>query len=251
MRNIKLIIEYDGANYHGWQAQAGCGLPTIQETIGRAVNSLAGEEVAIHSSGRTDSGVHALGHVANFMTSSPIPPEAWAPALNRILPPDIRVISSSEAAPGFHARYSATGKLYRYLILNRPVPSALYRNHTWHVARPLNIRSMRLAARYIIGRHDFSSFRSAACNARNPVRTVRKIEIDKIGGLVEISIEADAFLMHMARNIVGTLVEVALGRFRPGLVKDILEARDRTRAGRTAPAGGLYLVKVFYPKGQE
>lgn len=250
MRNIKLIIEYDGAHYHGWQAQPGSDMQTIQETMELAVSRLAGEEIKIHSSGRTDAGVHALGHVVNFMTSSPIPPEGWAPALNRILPPDIRVISSSLAAPDFHSRYSATGKLYRYLIINRPAQSALYRNHAWHVKRPLNIRSMRLAARHLIGRHDFSSFRSADCNAKNPVRTVRKIDIKKRGEFVEIFIEADAFLMHMARNIVGTLVEAGLGRFRPGHVKEILDARDRTQAGRAAPARGLYLVKVFYPEGQ-
>lgn len=247
MRNIKLILEYDGTNYHGWQTQAGTGRATVQETIGQAIKQLTNEEVRIAFSGRTDAGVHALGHAANFMTAGRIPAGAWAPALNRVLPPDIRVISSEEAPLDFHARFSAAGKTYRYIILNRPEPSALERNRAWHVGRPLKLRAMRDAAKHLIGRHDFSAFRGSQCNAKTPVRTLRSLTIRKRGGLIEITLEADAFLMHMARNIVGTLVEAGLGRFTPEDVKRMLRSRDRRMAGRTAPATGLYLVSVSYP----
>ena len=251
MRNIRLILEYDGTNYHGWQSQAGTGRPTIQDTLEGAIKGLTGEEVKTVSSGRTDAGVHALGHVANFTTESRIPPEAWAPALNRLLPADIRVLSSEDAKPDFHARYSATGKIYKYTILRRREPSALYRNFAWHVGRALKLTAMREAAEHLVGKHDFSAFRAAACGAKTPVRSLRSLEIKKRGDFIEISLEADAFLMHMARNIVGTLVEVGLGRFSPGDVKGMLKSRDRTTAGRTAPPQGLYLVTVFYKGGKK
>ncbi len=245
-RNIRLIIEYDGTNYHGWQSQAGSGRPTIQDELEKALGALAGGPVRTISSGRTDAGVHAFGHVANFPTDSPIPPESWAPALNRLLPADIRIVSSEEAGPDFHARYSATGKQYRYLVLARRAPSALLRSRAWHVDRRLNLTAMRKAAAFLIGRHDFSAFRSSDCGAKTPVRRLRALTIRKKDDLVEFTLEADAFLMHMARNIVGTLVEVGLGRFVPGEVKEMLRSRDRKRAGRTAPAQGLHLVQVFY-----
>lgn len=247
-RNIKLILEYDGTPYYGWQSQAGSGRPTVQETVEQAITQVGQEEVALASSGRTDAGVHAYGHVANFATEHSMPPEAWAPALNHLLPPDIRVLSSEEAPLDFHSRYSAAGKVYHYLILNRHAPSALERNRAWHVPQELNLAAMRRAARFLVGTHDFSAFRASACGARNPVRTLRSLAIRKSGDVVEVRLEADAFLHHMARNIVGTLLEVGLGRFQPRDVKDILVSRDRKRAGRTAPAQGLYLVRVHYPK---
>jgi tRNA pseudouridine38-40 synthase len=248
MRNIKLILEYDGTNYHGWQSQAGSGMQTIQETLEQALEALTREKVKTVSSGRTDAGVHALGHVANFSTDSRIPAGAWAPALNRLLPGDIRVISSEEVPAGFHARYSATGKVYRYRILNRKAPSALFRHYAWHIGRELNTAGMRRAALALVGRHDFSAFRSSACGAKTPVRNVRSLTIRKSGDFIDVTLKADAFLMHMARNIVGTLVEAGLGRFSADDVKRILKSRDRTRAGKTAPAHGLYLVEVRYPR---
>ncbi len=248
LRNIKLILEYDGTNYHGWQTQAGSDRPTIQQALEQAIKKLAGEEVTIHSSGRTDAGVHALRQAANFPTAGRIPGESWAPALNHHLPPDIRVSSSEEAAPDFHARKSAVGKIYRYVILNRREPSALERNRAWHVNLPLNLRAMRLAAGHLVGKHDFSAFRASACNAKTPVRKLKSLAIRKQGDFVELLLEADAFLMHMARNIAGTLAEVGLGRFTPDDVKRMLKSRDRRTAGRTAPAHGLYLVEVFYRK---
>lgn len=247
MRNIKLTIEYAGTNYHGWQSQAGSGQPTIQETLEHAIEQAAGEAVRTASSGRTDAGVHARGHVANFSTNSSLPAAAWAPVLNRLLPEDIRVLSSEEAPADFHARFSATGKIYEYRVLNRKAPSALLRDRAWHVDRKLNVAAMRRAAAVLKGRHDFSAFRSAACNAKTAVRRLRSLTVVRKGDSVFIRLEADAFLMHMARNIAGTLVEAGLGRLNAGDVRNILRSRDRTRAGKTAPARGLYLVSVMYP----
>lgn len=245
-RNIKLILEYDGTNYHGWQSQKGSGKPTIQETLEHAIQDLTKETTTICSSGRTDAGVHAFGHVANFSTSKTMPPEAWAPALNHLLPLDIRVLSSEEAPADFHSRFSASGKTYRYVILNRHAPSALYRNRAWHIDCKLNLSAMRRGGTVLVGTHDFSAFRSSGCGAKTPVRTLKKLTIKKSGEFVEILLEADAFLMHMARNIVGTLVEVGLKRRPVEDVKRILLSCDRNKAGRSAPSCGLYLLKVFY-----
>jgi tRNA pseudouridine38-40 synthase len=248
MRNIKLILEYDGTNYQGWQRQAGSGKPTIQETLEHALEKVAEEEVHTYSSGRTDAGVHALGHVANFKTSTAIPAAAWAPALNRVLPADIRVLASENVALDFHARYSALGKTYRYSILRRREPTALYRNYVWHINVPLNISRMRKGLAFLVGRHDFSAFRGSGCTARSSVRTIQSAKIRRRGDFIEIWLEADAFLRYMVRNIIGTLVEVGLGRYHPEDVKRILESRDRKKAGRTAPSRGLYLINVTYPE---
>ena len=245
-RNIKIIIEYDGTNYHGWQSQSGSGRATIQETLEQTLKELTGEDVKTHASGRTDAGVHALGHVAHFRTESQIPSAAWAPALNHLLPEDIRVLSSEDVPEDFHARYSSTGKIYRYVILNRRAPSALHRSRAWLIDRKLNLSAMRRAAGILIGKHNFSAFRSSACGAKTPVRKLKALTIMKRGEFVEILLEADAFLMHMARNIVGTLVDVGLGRYTVEAVEQMLLSCDRSKAGRTAPACGLYLVKVLY-----
>jgi tRNA pseudouridine38-40 synthase len=247
MRNIKLILEYDGTNYHGWQSQAGTGKPTIQDTLEQALAALVKTKCTIYSSGRTDAGVHAFGHVANFKTRSSIPSGAWAPALNHLLPADIRVLISEETQHDFHARYSALSKIYKYRILNRRTPTALYRNYAWHVHAPLNLRKMRLAASHLLGKHDFSSFRGSGCGAKTPVRTLMGAAIRKRGDFIEIWLTADSFLQYMARNITGTLVETGLGRISPDKVKQVLKARDRTLAGRTAPSQGLYLIEVMYP----
>jgi tRNA pseudouridine38-40 synthase len=245
-RNIKLILEYEGTNYHGWQSQIGSGMPTIQDVLEHALEKLTTEQIKTVSSGRTDAGVHALGHVANFKTASRIPAEAWAPALNHLLPNDIRVLLSEEVPDDFHARFSAQGKIYQYRILNRQSPSALYRNYSWYMNQRLNLKNMRSAAACLVGKHDFTAFRSSGCGAKTPVRTLKELTIKKHGEFVEVFLEADAFLMHMARNIVGTLVEVGLNRRPVEDVKRILLSRDRNKAGRTAPSCGLYLYRVFY-----
>ena len=246
LRNIRLTLEYEGTNYHGWQSQTGSGLATVQETLEKALSGLSGASVKVNGSSRTDAGVHALGYICNIVTSSPIPPAAWAPALNHFLPEDIRVLSSVETALDFHARFSAIGKLYSYRILNRRAPSALYRHAAWHVNQPLDTRVMENAAEHLTGQHDFSAFRAAGCSASSPIRTLKPIIITKTADMVEITLEADSFLQYMVRNITGTLVEVALGRFRPEEVKQMLLSCDRKTAGRTAPPHGLYLVRVLY-----
>jgi tRNA pseudouridine38-40 synthase len=246
MRNIKLILEYDGTAYHGWQSQRGSGKATVQDSIEGALTILAKEHITVAASGRTDAGVHALGQVANFLTESPIPSGSWAPAVNRLLPPDIRVLSSDEVPADFHARRSARGKTYRYQILNRRMPSALLRDRVWHVDRKLNLAAMRRCAAVLVGRHDFSAFRSASCSAKSPRRHLRSLTVRKHGEIVELQLEADAFLMHMARNIVGTLMDAGLGRYNAGDVETMLRSRNRSRAGRTAPAHGLCLLSVVY-----
>ena len=248
MRNIKLILEYDGTNYHGWQTQARSGKPTIQETLEQALFKLTNENVITYSSGRTDAGVHALGHVANFKTANQIPAAAWAPAINHLLPVDIRVLASEEVALDFHARYSALRKTYQYRILRRRPPTALFRNYAWHINVPLNVSNMRKGLTFLLGRHDFSAFRGSGCTAKSPVRTIVSASIKKSGDFIDLRIEADAFLQYMVRNITGTLVEVGLGRFNPDDIKRMLESRDRKEAGKTAPPQGLYLVSVTYPE---
>jgi tRNA pseudouridine38-40 synthase len=245
-RNIKLILEYDGTNYHGWQSQAGSGMPTIQETLEKALTLLSKEEGKVFSSGRTDAGVHALGQVINFQTKTSIPAPAWAPALNRLLPADIRVLTSEEVSPEFHARYSARSKVYKYRILNRHAQTAIYRAYAWHINLPLNVSRMRRASSVLLGKHDFSSFRGSGCSAKSPIRTLKSVAIRKNGEFLELLFEADAFLQYMVRNITGTLVEVGLGRFNTNEIVKILRAKDRSMAGKTAPPHGLYLLSVTY-----
>jgi tRNA pseudouridine38-40 synthase len=192
--------------------------------------------------------VHALGQVANFSTAKTMPVEAWAPALNHLLPKDIRVLLSEEVPADFHARFSASGKTYKYVMLNRQAPSALLRKRAWHIDRKLNVNAMRKGAAFLVGKHDFSAFRGSGCGAKSPVRNINLLSIRKKGEVIEILIEAEAFLMHMARNIVGTLVETGLGRLKAKDVKRILDSKDRKMAGRTAPPHGLYLVEVYYRK---
>jgi tRNA pseudouridine38-40 synthase len=249
MRNVKLILEYEGTKYHGWQSQAGSGMATIQETLEQAIKTLTHKKTVTWSSGRTDAGVHALGHVVNFTTTKTMPAEAWAPALNHLLPHDIRVLSSKKVPADFHARYSASGKTYKYVIMNRQAPSALNRDRAWHIIQKLDLSAMRRGATVLLGKHDFSSFRGAGCGANTPVRTISSVSIRKRGDIVEVLLKADAFLMHMARIIVGTLAEVGIGRFKAKDIKTILGSKNRTLAGRTAPSRGLYLVEVYYRKG--
>jgi tRNA pseudouridine38-40 synthase len=243
-RNIKLVVEYDGTNYRGWQVQPDC--PTIQGELELAVKQITGEAVRVTGAGRTDSGVHALGQVANFHTSSDMPVGKMRRALNAVLPRDIVALDLSEVPESFNARHSARSKRYRYSILNRVVPSAIQRYQVMHVAQPLDVAAMKEAAGHLVGTLDFSSF---ACNSGkedNPVRTVMEIAIEKRDDYVIIEIEAISFLYKMVRSIVGTLIEVGMGKMSPIDVLNILQARDRKAAGQTAPAGGLALVRVDY-----
>ena len=243
-RNIKLVVEYEGTRYCGWQVQPNG--PTIQEKLELAIRQITGETVRVAGAGRTDAGVHASGQVANFHTSSRMPAGRMRHAMNAVLPDDIVVLDLSEAPESFHARYSAKSKRYRYSILNRQAPSALHRYCALHLAQPLNIAAMREAAGHLIGTWDFSSFGCNAGGEDNPVRTVLGISIDKQEDYVTIEIEAVSFLYKMVRSIVGTLVDVGKGKVSASDVLRILRDRDRKRASATAPAHGLTLVQVDY-----
>ena len=244
MKNIKLLLEYDGTNFAGWQWQP--NRPTLQGALEEAIKKTSGEEIRVTASGRTDAGVHARGQVVSFLTGAGLEGASWRGALNHRLPREMRVLDAREAQDGFNARHSARGKLYEYKVINRPVPSALMVNRAWHVGTHLDMGAMQGAARLLMGEHDFTAFRAADCDAKNPVRTLWRLDIERDGETMTFSLGASAFLRHMSRNIVGTLVEVGRGRMPADGMEAILAARDRARAGPTAPPQGLYLINVLY-----
>ncbi|MBM4275421.1 MAG: tRNA pseudouridine(38-40) synthase TruA [Deltaproteobacteria bacterium] len=245
MRNIRLLLEYDGTRYHGWQRQKNA--LTIQEVLEAALGKLTGEAVKVLGSGRTDAGVHARGQVANFRTSVTIPLKAFHEGLNSMLPYDIAVLEAAEAPPDFHARKSARSKTYEYRILNRSTRSPLYHNYAWRVEDSLDLEAMEQAARALMGQHDFTAFQASGSGIKNPVREVlgSKWRREPEDWLV-YTVTANGFLRGMARSLVGTMVETGRGKFPPGHLQQVLESRERRRAGPTAPAQGLYLVAVEY-----
>jgi tRNA pseudouridine38-40 synthase len=255
MKQIRLTLQYDGTNYSGWQVQKNAA--TVQGLLEDAVFAVTGEELRITGASRTDAGVHAFEQVAAFMTASNLGPRDFLRALNANLPDDIRIIDAEKASGNFHPRYSAKSKTYSYLITRYGVYSVFLKRYSWQMGYQLNCDAMREAVPCLTGNHDFSSFRASGCSAKNPVREVTKIEIREAGSVdfmtfnfkvpvIKISIQANAFLRHMARNIVGTLVEIGRGRITPDKMKEILEAKDRRVAGKTAPALGLFLEKIVY-----
>jgi len=244
MRNIKLTIEYDGTGYHGWQIQP--NVLTIQGTIEGKLAQITGEAVRLVASGRTDTGVHAMGQVAHFKTHSSLDVLSFLKALNSLLPEDIRVKDVEEVDEAFHARFSAKGKVYEYRIFNGEFPSPFHRHFSWFVPAKLDLASMREAAMKLRGRHDFSSFCSTGSDHSSPLREIYAIDVGMRGDFIIIQVEANAFLKQMVRNIVGTLVEVGRQKLTPSQFGDILKARDRRRAGIPAPAQGLFLVGVDY-----
>ncbi len=244
MRHIKLVIGYDGTDFHGFQRQK--GLRTVQEELERTLTTLLGHPVSVKAAGRTDTGVHAEGQVVSFWTSCPIPVERLPLALNSLLPADIVAKKATQVSPNFHPRFDATSRVYRYLIDNRPVPSVLLRRYAWHIVEPLDVEAMKRAAQFLIGVHDFASFHASGSDLGSTVREMKRITVVKRDGVIAITMEANAFLYHMARIIVGTLVEIGLGRRKPEDMEAILEARDRTVAGKTAPPHGLCLMQVKY-----
>ncbi|MFH1867623.1 MAG: tRNA pseudouridine(38-40) synthase TruA [Candidatus Omnitrophota bacterium] len=251
MRNIKITIEYDGTNYKGWQIQQKkpdeIGIEkTIQGVIERVLSGILQDEIRIIGAGRTDSGVHALGQVANFKTKSKMPMAVMQRALNALLPKDIVIVDIEEVKPDFNSRYDARSKTYRYQILNRDYSMAFDRLYQYHVSYKLDVRLMTREARILIGRKDFKSFQAADKKERMSVRNIRRISIRKDGPIINIDIEANGFLYNMVRNIVGTLIEIGRGKLHSGSMKRILRAKDRTQAGPTAPAKGLSLVRVRY-----
>jgi tRNA pseudouridine38-40 synthase len=258
MRNIKLIIEYEGSAYHGWQSQINA--VAIQDVVEKALVRLTGEECKLTGASRTDVGVHAFGQVANFYTASAIPPEKFSFALNTLLPPDITIKRSEEVSQDFHSRYCSKGKVYKYLIYNSKLPSALLRNRAWQVPYNLDFLSMENTCSLFKGKHDFSAFyRATGSKVLTTVRTLTKVNLTAgapllqagvlkpgEGQLLELEIAGDGFLYNMVRIIAGTLIEVGIGRLKHEEVAQLLDRGERQKAGRTASALGLYLVEVFY-----
>lgn len=244
MRNIKVVVGYDGTDYFGFQYQPEAR--TIQAELERVLRLITKEKVTVYGSGRTDTGVHAEGQVISFRTEGSIPIDKLCIAMNSLLPPSIAVTEAGEVDADFHARYSARSRLYVYDILNRAVPSALQSRYSWHVRRPLDVQAMSESAKPLLGVHDFSSFACADRDEGSPIRDMTKLDVERQGEHVFVTMRANAFLRSMARIIVGTLVEVGLGQ-RPGAdVETILEAHDRRLAGKTAPPQGLCLKEVEY-----
>lgn len=247
MARLKLTLEYDGTAYVGWQIQPNGR--SLQATVEHALSQLLKEKVAVRVAGRTDAGVHAEGQVVSFCTDKRLPLKAYLQGLGSLLPDDIAVVDAREVPDDFDPRHWAVGKRYRYLISNRPVRSPLRRRTHWELFAPLDVGQMATASVHLIGRHDFSAFRAADCNAAHPVREIHRILIDGAGAELAITVDGTAFLKHMVRNLVGTLVEVGKGRRSPDWVAQVLASRDRTQAGPTAPAHGLTLVEVRYGEG--
>ncbi|MCY4262696.1 MAG: tRNA pseudouridine(38-40) synthase TruA [Candidatus Dadabacteria bacterium] len=244
-KNVKIVIEYDGTEYHGWQCQG--DLPTVQKTIENAIQQITGENLKIAGSGRTDAGVHAMGQVANFFTETKMDCKTLQKALNSTLPRDISIISSRHVSENFHAQFSSRSKIYEYRIFNTPYHSALRRNAVWHVPRKLDTEKMKEAASYLEGTHDFSVFATADITVKTTVRTVKRIQIEKSDeDIIAIEIEADGFLKRMVRMITGTLAEVGKGKISPKEFRQILESGEKTKNIFTAPPQGLFLKKVIY-----
>ncbi|MFN0315962.1 MAG: tRNA pseudouridine(38-40) synthase TruA [Burkholderiales bacterium] len=241
---IALGLEYDGSGFCGWQTQpSGCA---VQDAVDAALSRIAAQPIESHCAGRTDAGVHATGQVIHFDTSVKRPLTAWVRGVNACLPDSIAVKWSREVTPEFHARYGARGRAYVYLLLNRPERPGIATRRVGWCHRPLDLPSMREAAAHLLGVHDFSSFRAAECQAKTPVKEMRLARIDQVGALVVFRFAADAFLHHMVRNIVGSLVYVGAGTRPPGWMKEVLETRDRRVAAPTFSPSGLYLSAVQY-----
>ena len=244
MRNLKLTLEYDGTNYHGWQYQP--GLRTIQSVIEKALGKITGERVKTMVSGRTDAGVHALGQVVNFKTEGAIPTGSVRTALNGVLPGDIVVIKVEEVSDDFSARFSARNRHYRYTILNRDFPSAIYNRKAFFYPYLLDLAAMQKAGSFLVGSFDFSSFMASGSDVVNRVRTLKILQCWRQEDFIHFDVEANAFLYNMVRIIVGTLIDVGRGTMKPEKLSDILSARDRKAAGNTVPPHGLYLMRVDY-----
>jgi tRNA pseudouridine38-40 synthase len=246
MRNIRLTLSYDGSDFSGWQTQP--GFRTVQETLETAVAALGGSPVRANASGRTDAGVHAVGQVVNFYTDLTIPTDKFAKAVNAYLPPDVVVRSAEDAPQSFDANRDAQCKLYRYVIHDGAVPDVFMRRHCCHTRRRLDATAMARASAPLLGRHDFHSFETEWPNRMSSVRTIMHLEVRRMDDLIWLDVEADGFLYNMVRAIAGTLMNVGRGYWPESEVGEILRAEDRRRAGPTAPAQGLFLMRVTYER---
>jgi len=246
MPRYKLTIEYDGSGFLGWQAQPNG--QTVQNVLEAAIELLHGEPLTLQAAGRTDTGVHALGQVAHFDC-----PKVWDPfvlcnAINgNVRPHAVSVLSAVEVSEEFQARFSAIGRRYLYRILNRRAPATIDRQKVWHVPKHLDVDAMHQAAQYLVGKHDFTTFRAAECQAKSPVKTLTRLDVMRFDEMVEIRAEARSFLHHQVRSMVGSLVQVGLGKWHPIDMRRALEAKDRSKCGPVCPSDGLYLVEVLYP----
>ncbi len=245
MRNIRLDLEYDGRNYCGWQCQPN-GV-TVEATLKNAVEGIVHHPVTLNSSGRTDSGVHAEQHVAQFRSETTLPVFNLLRGINSLLPKDITIYRLLDMPQEWNARFDAFEREYRYTFYNHPSPSALLRHRTYWVRYPLDLDAMRVAAKYFEGRHDFTSFRSINCDAKNPVRTLLEASLRDVKPLIHLRVRGQAFLRHQVRTIAGTLFHVGMGKMTADSIPDVLAAKDRCQAGPSLPAHALTLVAVHYP----
>jgi tRNA pseudouridine38-40 synthase len=243
---IAMGVEYDGTAFHGWQTQG--DVNTVQERLEDALSKVADHPVSVQCAGRTDAGVHGLGQVVHFDSDSPRSPRNWILGANVNLPRDISVSWAQQVPDDFHARFSATSRSYRYIILNRVTRSAIWAKRAVWIHRPLDESRMRAAATHLVGTHDFSSYRAQGCQAKSPVRTVTELEVRREEERIVIDISANAFLHHMVRNIAGVLIAIGVGDRPVDWSKEVLEHQDRTLGGVTAPPQGLYLMHIEYPE---
>ncbi|QAA30856.1 tRNA pseudouridine(38-40) synthase TruA [Clostridium manihotivorum] len=244
MRNIKIILEYDGSNYFGWQRQKHGA--TVQNKLEEAIGSLTKEKIEVIGCSRTDSGVHAKGYVANFITNSTIPGEKFKDAINTRLPEDILITFSEEVSDDFHARYSSKGKMYSYTIRNNSMPTVIGRNYFYNVKEELDVEAMINGAKYFIGTHDFKAFQNKGGSVKTSVRTITQLDFDIKDDIIKIYVSGDGFLYNMVRIIVGTLILVGRNKLKPCDVEKIISDGIRQKAGKCSPASGLCLEKVFY-----
>ncbi|MBS0412271.1 MAG: tRNA pseudouridine(38-40) synthase TruA [Proteobacteria bacterium] len=248
MPRYRLTLEYDGRPYKGFQAQD--GLPTVQGAVEAAVKAFTGEDIRLQAAGRTDTGVHASGQVIHIDLTREWRPEVVMNALNaHLVPQPVAVLDVALAPPPFHARFSAAGRRYLYRILNRPGPPALDQGRVWHVKKPLDAEAMHAAAQGLVGHHDFTTFRDAACQAKSPMKTLDEIRVWREGDEVRLAFASRSFLHRQVRSMTGSIAEVGVGRWSAADLVSALEARDRTACGPVAPAHGLCLVGVDYPEG--
>jgi len=243
---IAAIVEYDGSGFSGWQWQDHA--PSVQQAVEQALSQVANETLRVTVAGRTDAGVHALAQVIHFDTTAERSEYAWVRGTNSNLPDTVALLWAGKTDATFNARFSATGREYHYVILNRAVRPSLQARRATHEYRPLDVGRMQAAAAQLVGTHDFSSFRAMQCQAKSPVRTLRELDVRRHGDRVVIRACANAFLHHMVRNLAGVLMEIGAGEREPAWAREVLEARDRTVGGITAAPDGLYLTRVEYPE---